>query len=208
MAQKTNVSTEFVKNIFIDDGGKIIMEQVLDIIEKSCNGKTIEEISNSFEMPIDFFISEIFVYMKKNINLYNFMKEEDRPTRSRSESSFTPTIYIDIFKINSLWSGVKERFNHFDIDGSTCWSEAPAEAVFSILDYIVNHKRSLTFEHMIQLCRVIREGPSPGTIKAQNLTKLALSKWPFQKSTGNVRFATSNFIHGITSNDVSNAMNK
>ena len=120
-----------------------------------------------------------------------------------------PSLLISLkYYINSLWSGVKERFNHFDIDGSSCWSEAPAEAVFSILDYIVNYKRSLTFEHMIQLCRVIKEGPSPGTIKAQNLTKLALSKWPFQKSTGNVRFATSKFIHGITSNAVSNAMNK
>ena len=39
--------------------------------------------------------------------------------------------------VEALWKGVASRLKHFDGDGSTCWSEAPAEGIFSILDYIV-----------------------------------------------------------------------
>ena len=35
--------------------------------------------------------------------------------------------------IDKLWRGIQERLTHFDADGTTAWSEAPAEGIFSIL---------------------------------------------------------------------------
>ena len=40
--------------------------------------------------------------------------------------------------INELWAGISERLTHFDSDGTTAWSEAPAEGICSILQNIDN----------------------------------------------------------------------
>ena len=83
--------------------------------------------------------------------------------------------------------------------------EAPAEGIFSILGYIVEHKPSLTVRHMVELSRVVKEGPRPGTKDAVRLTKMVLSKWP---STHGFRFTNNSYMHGITSSTISSAMNE
>ena len=45
--------------------------------------------------------------------------------------------------IDKLWGGIQERLTHFDADGTTAWSEAPAEGIFSILQTIVDHKTAI-----------------------------------------------------------------
>ena len=145
-------------------------------------------------------------YIKNHSEDYE-LEEIIRPTRTRSESSFSKGHIIDWIKeyVHLLWTGIQERLKYFDKDGTTCWSEAPAEGVFSILGYIVEQRASLTVNHMTKLCRVVKEGPPPGTKKASDLAKRAMCKWP---SLHGSRFTTNSYMHGITSSTVSTAMNK
>ena len=106
--------------------------------------------------------------------------------------------------VDKLWKGIQERLAYFDKDGSTCCSEAPAEGIFSILAYITENRASLTPGHLSKLCRVVKEGPTPGTLKAANLTKRALGKWPSEYGT---RFTTNNYMFGMTSSPVADVMN-
>ena len=80
---------------------------------------------------------------------------------------------------------------HFDKDGTICWSEAPSEGIFSILGYIVEHKPMLTVKHMLELSRVVKEGPRPGTKSAVKLTKRALNGLPSSKG---YRFTTNTYM--------------
>ena len=82
--------------------------------------------------------------------------------------------------------------------------QRPAEGIFSILAYITENRASLTPGHLSKLCRVVKEGPTPGTLKAANLTKRALGKWPSEYGT---RFTTNNYMFGMTSSTVADVMN-
>ena len=76
---------------------------------------------------------------------------------------------------------------------------------FSILGHIVEHRPSLTPNHLAKICRIVKEGPAPGTKKAEALTKKALRRWPSQHGR---RFTTNSFMHGITSSTVTAALDK
>ena len=39
------------------------------------------------------------------------------------------TLFLDIFSLYGK-AGITERLTHFDKDGTTSWSEAPAEGIF------------------------------------------------------------------------------
>ena len=80
--------------------------------------------------------------------------------------------------IDKLWRGIQERLTHFDADGTTAWSEAPAEGIFSILQTIVDHKTAIQLKNLTKLCRIIKEGPKPGSKHAEDITTLSMSKWP------------------------------
>ena len=69
-----------------------------------------------------------------------------------------------------------ERLTHFDADGTTAWSEAPAEGIFSILQTIVDHKTAIQLKNLTKLCRIIKEGPKPGSKHAEDITTLSMSK--------------------------------
>ena len=107
--------------------------------------------------------------------------------------------------MNLLWKGIEKRLNYFDKDGSTCWSEAPAEGIFSILAYITENRASLTPSHLTKICRVVKEGPNPGTLKAAALTKRALEKWPSEHGS---RFTSNSYMPGMTSSTVADVMKK
>ena len=80
--------------------------------------------------------------------------------------------------INELWAGISERLTHFDSDGTTAWSEAPAEGICSILQNICDHKSSIKLSNLTNLCRIIKEGPPPGSKQASQLTAQSMDKWP------------------------------
>ena len=62
--------------------------------------------------------------------------------------------------------------------------------------FIVEHRPSLTPNHLAKICRIVKEGPAPGTKKAEALRKKALRRWPSQHGR---RFTTNSFMHCITS---------
>ena len=74
--------------------------------------------------------------------------EDQRPTRTRSEDRYTPesSIHALMEYIDDLWEGVKERLGHFDREGPTAWSEAPAEECSPYLDTFVNTNPALNFQ--------------------------------------------------------------
>ena len=76
--------------------------------------------------------------------------------------------------INELWAGISERLTHFDSDGTTAWSEAPAEGICSILQNICDHKSSIKLSNLTKLCRIIKEGPH---LAASKPLSLLPSQW-------------------------------
>ena len=66
--------------------------------------------------------------------------------------------------------GISKRLKFADQHGITWWSEAPAEGIFSILWYIIEHKPSLSAKHMIELTIIEEEGPLPASNSAASLT--------------------------------------
>ena len=50
--------------------------------------------------------------------------------------------------INELWAGISERLTHFDYDGTTAWSEAPTEGIFSNVPNICDHKSSIKLSNL------------------------------------------------------------
>ena len=129
---------------------------------------------------LNFIYSEIRMYVDKNIDFFTTESEESQKTRTRSELYFelNSALASTTDYVNVLWCGIVERLSHFDKDGTTNWSEAPAEGIFSIIDHIIEFKPSLTVEKMIQLCRIVREGPPSGSMAASILTKAAFTHWP------------------------------
>ena len=80
----------------------------------------------------------------------------------------------------SLWEGISKRLDFCDKGGTTTWSEAPAEGIFSTLSYIIENKPGLSVEHMFQLCRIVKEGPVPATKATDNISKKTIEQWQAQ----------------------------
>ena len=227
-AQATDVSSTMIDSIFYKEEGKDVMLKVIDMGTKLVtiqeNGNTVDEVLKDFivpdvirsdskkcKLPVkDYLINQVCNLVKKrHVDIFSTVYENKRPTRLRSERDFSPQSAAKILTkyVEKLWSGIAERLKHFDKDGTTSWSEAPSESIFSILDYVVEHKPSLKYTHMISLCRCVREGPPPGTELAQKLTEGALKNWP--NSQHGIGFTTNNYImKGLTSRTVTNAYNK
>ena len=76
-------------------------------------------------------LRELNKIINSHKDLYD-LNEEERSTRTRAEGSFEKKDMIDWMKkyVEFLWDGIMKRITFFDKDGSTCWSEAPAEGVF------------------------------------------------------------------------------
>ena len=86
--------------------------------------------------------------------------------------------------IDELWEGINESLDHFDADGSTAWSEAPAEGIFSVMQDICDHKQSIKLTNLTKLCRVNKEGPQPGSKRAAELTQKSVDMWPSVHAPG------------------------
>ena len=112
--------------------------------------------------------------------------------------------WIDKY-VEELWNGILKRLQHFDSGGTTAWSEAPAEGIFSILQNICDHKSSIKLSNLTKLCRIVKEGPPPGSKDASYMTKQSINKWP---SVYGARFTTSDFMKGTTSPTEAAILNK
>lgn len=156
---------------------------------------TFESLLSSGNVYEQFIFREIQKYVTKKLNVYLF-KEDKRPSKTRNEAKFDKSSILNSLEsyINSLWEGIEKRLAHFDHDGSTNWSEAPAEGIFSILSYIVEHKPRLTVKHMFELCRIVKEAPAPATKAAVDISKKAINKWQ-EEVNRTVTFVSERSLH-------------
>ena len=137
IAQKTSVDSHFIDTIFYKEGGKDIMMHVIEIISKILDGQKVLDILPTPTCDSDpkdehtYILTQVCDYIKNHSEDYE-LEEIIRPTRTRSESSFSKGHIIDWINkyVHLLWTGIQERLKYFDKDGTTCWSEAPAEGVF------------------------------------------------------------------------------
>ena len=86
--------------------------------------------------------------MEKNSSHYHFT-EESANTMTRRAENFNlddPVQMIEKF-ILIFWKGVKDRMQAFDLDGTTVWSEAPAEYIFSVWQRVIEGRGNLTVAH-------------------------------------------------------------
>ena len=162
--------------------------------------------SNVYE---GFLYKEIIKYVKSKASEF-MVSEIKRPTRTRGEKAVGKKSILAWLRkyIDGLWKGISERLCFFDKDGTTNWSEAPAEGVFSILSYIIEHKPSLSVEHMIMLCRIVKEGPSPATKPAVAITKRALGNWQSSSSNAKGHFVSQKYMIRMTSPTVQKKFRK
>jgi len=117
-----------------------------------------------------------------------------RDSRTRAEGDFSKfkVCYIISRYIESIWEGITERLTHFDEDGKTSWSEAPAMEIFSILQTICDKKPGIKLPKLTKLFRIIKEGPQPGIILAKSLIESSIEKWPSSYSPVSNRSAAPN----------------
>ena len=147
VGQKVNVKKEFVQDIYYKNMGKDVMISLLGhfkngtLLTDFLSQESSTDKDEDEKLPPDeYVLNEVRKYLEKHLNFFN--KETRRPTRTRSEAVFDENkvfIWIQNY-IDKLWGGIQERLTHFDADGTTAWSEAPAEGIFSILPTIVDHK--------------------------------------------------------------------
>ena len=107
-----------------------------------------------------------------------------------------------------MWDGISKRLQFCDLDGTTNWSEAPAEGIFSILGFIIENKPGLSIKHMFELCRIVKEGPAPATKAAVNISKNAVEKWQGKSSNDNLTFISDKYMPCTTSKTVAKCLNK
>ena len=177
----------------------LLTEFIKDVKETSSEGSKSEKI------PEDYILSELKKYVKKHQDFFQEI-EEARGTRTRSENLFTKETAFNWISdyIDKLWLGISERLKHFDSDGSTAWSEAPSEEIFSIMQNICDHKNSIKLSNLTKLCRIIKEGPPPGSQPASWIIQNSIEKWP---SIHGPRFTSNNFIKRTTSASVAKVLN-
>ena len=134
----------------------------------------------------------------KRIRIFFQSNEATRPTRTRGEASFDDQSAIKCVRnyVDLLWKEIDERLVYFDKDGSTNWSEAPAEGIFSIIDHIIEYKPSLSVQNMIRLCRIVKEGPPPGSRTATLTTRNCFENWPSGTDRTRGNFITREYNHG------------
>ena len=92
--------------------------------------------------------------------------------------------------MDTLFDEIKTRFTHSDLDGSTTWSEAPAESIFSVLKQTITGREYLTLDHASSICRIVVNGPKPATEEAEHLMERAADNYKSRFSRNELEFTT------------------
>lgn len=210
--QATTIKTEYIFRVFQGDNpeGKAAMILALDIAECAINQQTFDhllldqlpEVVKTKKTGENQFKKDIEAFMKKNKEYYTVQEVAGIP-RTRGEVITVNTVRDTVTMIKAyigiLWAEIADRFVQFDLTGSTCWSEAPAESVFSTWGTILDHRQSLSVKHAEMLCRVVRDGPKTATRESEIFMTKISSKY---KDGFGLRFATKDWQPGFISNVV------
>ena len=216
--QATSVKSNYIMKVFTGDDslGLLAVKAALQVgvqALKSPNMITLKDFILSLNIPdilihteeqsetSNSFAHTLINFMSKNMYFYALVEAPTLPRTRNEESkaSFENASATLNCYIISLWKGIHDRFKYMDLTGETCWSEAPAESVFSTWQYIIDHRPSLTVKHTESICRIIRDGPNPASSSAEILMQHASGKW---KSEHGMRFTTQNWQPGFVSNIV------
>ena len=92
--------------------------------------------------------------------------------------------------IDKLFECIAALMEHSDTDGTTSWSEAPSESIFSVFKMVLHGRESLTVGHTVALCSLITNGPRPGTVEAEKLMNGAAKRW---NTHNGLEFTTQNW---------------
>lgn len=219
VSQKTDVSTEFIRSVYYDKLGKSAMIKVLDMGLKIINNEPICDVikenlpestdEKKFDNVKDYLLNEVCKLLKTKGSEIMPPPESEIEGRTRAETSFNSNEAKEIILkyIDDLWDQIEDRLFE-DTDGTTRWSEAPSESIFSTLEYVVENKPSLKYCHSVSLCRIVKEAPPPGTAAASQITVTALENWKNEsvdKRSGN--FTTNKWMVGTMSTTVAKAYN-
>ena len=118
---------------------------------------------------VNLFQSDFKKWMKTKKDLFTIDHLGPAITRNEARCNIDDmTSHLKNY-VNVLFAEIAERMNYCDSDGTTCWSEAPAESIFSVFKMVIHGRESLTLKHTVALCRVITNGPAPATIEADTL---------------------------------------
>ena len=103
--------------------------------------------------------------------------------------------------ITRFWEAIQKRTKHAGLEsGATCFSEAPAEGVFSVIENVIKGREDLSLECIESLTRIGMEGPGVATKEGYDLSKRALQMW---KGYGE-RSTTERWIPGMKSKEMIN----
>ena len=147
------------------------------------------------------FIKHLRSFLEKNKDLFSLpkdMAQSFKGTRSNSIKSIEDIIFYQIVSVNNFirnfWGGIQKRLKYTDLDqGSTCFSEAPAEGVFSVIEKVIQGRESFGINLIKALTRISLEGPGVATNDGYDLSKEALGLWGGKGE----RFTTATWVSGL-----------
>ena len=204
-AQSTDVQTVWVERVFggdTPDGCNVMKKSVhvaVALIQKNNYNDIIDEMPDIVRTvpsstKVNILQRDFKKWVKKYSHLFTIDRLGDAITRSEATVSIDnldPMVshlhqYIDL-----LFVEIQDRlYNHTDLDGDTCWSEAPAESIFSVFKMCLSGRQSLTLSHTESLCRLITNGPPAATEEAEQLIDKAAKRKGIEFTTQNwqIRF--------------------
>lgn len=161
----------------------------------SSNGREVNTKDNNFLKELSEFVER----KKQALSMPSDLRQMFRTTRSTTEKDLKDIIEeesesVKLFIIR-FWDAIDRRLKFTDLDaGATCYSEAPAEGVFSVIERILNDRENINLDALESQTRVSLEGPGVATMDGYNLSKEALKLW--DKGKGE-RFTTEHWIPGL-----------
>ena len=154
---KSDNETDKAYQVRLSAPGSLI-DPVPDILSTHC-----DEDNNIFK-------KEFQKWMRKYKHL--FVIDHLAPGRTRNEEQCNVDDLVShlLSYTDTLFECINKRLKHSDTDiGTTSWSEAPAESIFSVFKMVIHGRESLTVGHTVALCRILTNGPRTGTVEAEKL---------------------------------------
>ena len=191
-AQKTSLNKEWVLRVLCGKtgglpDGLVAMKVSIDVAKAAIEGTDYSHIIDTMPDVIrttsspngpNFSQGDFRKWMKAKKDLFVIDHLGIPITRNEANcdiQSMTDHLknYVDI-----LFAEIADRMEHSDKDGTTAWSEAPAESIFSVFKMVLQGRQSLSVGHTVALCRLVTNGPDPATVEAEELMKTAADEYP------------------------------
>ena len=216
--QKTDVSSDYIKRVLkgSSSNGKKAMTLALRVAKEVAERKSIayllpgvdntDILNTESDSRSDTFSSELYRFYQKNMSVLkvsHMMVNPSAVTRREKKLTFDVLYGVISSFIVKFWVNVESRLSYTDIDCNlTSFSEAPAESFFSKWAFITDHRPSLKPVNVVSLCRVMLDGPDPGTQDSHDLTKRATERWSSKYKTDRELFVTKTWDGKCVSNKV------